>query len=105
LQQYFFLVDNVLCPPGTWKDVPTPDAVSSALKQAWDNVVPASDVSARERRVRARPAALEVISSAQQALTSGPSIRINNNLKRPSITFISGRTDDQRTPKIVDDMT
>lgn len=35
-----------------------------------------------------------------QRVPDGPAIRIDHSLERPLISFISGRTDDDRTPSI-----
>ncbi len=39
-------------------------------------------------------------STIGQRVPDGPAIRIDRSLERPLISFISGRTDDDRTPSI-----
>lgn len=105
LRQHLFGLETILCPPGDLKgeEVPPPELVAAALHQAWkrhsDETEGASDVDLVYRAL-VRPDELLTSRSLIQLISSGPAVRASRERKRPTITFISGRTDDSRTPSI-----
>jgi hypothetical protein len=115
LRQHLFGVGALLCPPGDFKGevVPSPELVSDALRQIFyakqkypDSIVDTDEGADKEgkRVVRALTVAdLEARYGYAPRLADGPSIRRAERVARVSITFISGRTEDERTPKIFDE--
>lgn len=107
LRKHFFGIEAILCPPGDWKDeiVPTPDLVQASLKNQYrsdDAAARGMDDGDRVMRRLREPSILSV-SIAAPLLPDGPSIRFDqDDVNVPTITFISGRTSDDRTPKITD---
>lgn len=107
LRKHFFGIEAILCPPGDWKDeiVPPPDLVQASLRNQyrWDDAGARGkdDVDRVIRRIL-EPNSLDV-SRGGRPLPDGPSIRVGqHDVHVPTITFISGRTSDDRTPKITE---
>ncbi|MVA58520.1 DUF6615 family protein [Agrobacterium vitis] len=107
LRKHFFGLEAILCPCGVLEgNVPSPDNVSAALAKIWDDMTTAVADQSVEKAVRdrlLRPSSLAPRQASGRRLRDGPAIRVNRTLDRPTVTFISGRTDDERTPKILDD--
>ncbi|MBB3694875.1 DUF6615 family protein [Sphingomonas sp. BK580] len=102
LQPHLFGLDLLLCAgtePGGF--VPTPDAVRERLAEEWRRIQRDDDrlVPAGLRRL-AEPTQVATYSDAQRRLPDGPAVRFGANVPRTTLTFISGRTDDERTPQI-----
>jgi hypothetical protein len=107
LRKYFFGIEAILCPSGAWKGeaVPPPDCVQESLRNAYFR----DEIGARGRddmdvitRRLMEPDSL-VVSNVDRHLPDGPSVRVGqHDVRVPTITFISGRTNDDRTPKITD---
>lgn len=102
LQPHLFGLDLLLCAgtePGGL--VPTPDAVRERLAEEWRRIQRDDDrlVPAGYRRL-AEPTQVATYSDAQRRLPDGPAIRFGADVPRTTLTFISGRTDDGRTPRI-----
>ncbi|WP_447929956.1 DUF6615 family protein [Sphingopyxis fribergensis] len=110
LQPHFFTLETILCPAsgsGSLEGggVPSPTSVSDALIARWnerlghvpDGGDENTDGVLRHVYVppRIRPSA-----RTDGRLADGPPVRIDKSLDRPRLTFISGRTDDSRTPRI-----
>jgi hypothetical protein len=107
LRPYFFDLSEILCPPtSVGGSVPTPDAVFEALREAWDRVLadsgPDGDVE-RVIRLLLGDRWFSIVRSSRRRIADGAAIRINREIKLPVITFISGRTEDDRTPRIFED--
>jgi len=104
LRPHFFDLTTIFCAsvePGD--DVPSPDNVFTSLRKSWLQTVDDSKqdiASAQVLRSFFEPEALFVSRDATRRPADGPAIRFNPEVKRPTITFISGRTGDDRTPKI-----
>lgn len=107
LRKYFFDLGMLLCPPASSTDgVPTPGGVSDSLRLTWAKIEERSaapDVSKVVRKLSS-PESLLGTTFDGRLIPDGPSVRFSRGIKRPLITFISGRTDDQRTPQIHDDL-
>ncbi|WP_349508978.1 DUF6615 family protein (plasmid) [Agrobacterium vitis] len=106
LPKHFFGIEAILCPPGSWKEegVPPPDFVQKSLRELYRGEE-ASAVGKDHRdaviRRLVEPSSLVVSSDVGRRLPDGPSIRVRqHDVDVPTITFISGRTTDDRTPKI-----
>lgn len=106
LQKHFFGIEAILCPPGSWNDegVPPPDFVQKSLREFYRQDVVSiegkDDRDAVFRRLM-EPSGLVVRSDVARRLPDGPSIRVRqHDVDVPTITFISGRTTDDRTPNI-----
>jgi len=108
LHAHFFGLEAIFCPPGNAVGaVPSPDQISASLQNAWNN--PRSqkpDGRTDERILRRLQEPLSMVGgrSWDRRLPDGPAIRVNPELERPTITLISGRTDDDRTPRISDQL-
>lgn len=108
LRKHFFGIEAILCPPGDWKGeaVPPPDFVQQSLRERYRWDAPGAkgrdDVDTVIRRLL-EPTGLVVASDVGRRLPDGPSIRVRqHDVEVPTITFISGRTSDDRTPTITD---
>jgi hypothetical protein len=105
LQPFFFDLGVILCPSGDWEgaSVPTPDVVESALLATWNRLprrtIPPSAADEVMRRLT-RPEGTEYDHDGSSRMPDGPAFRLDRRLDRPKVTFISGRTDDRRTPRI-----
>ncbi len=102
LQPHLFGLDLLLCAgtePGGL--IPTPDAVRGRLEQEWRRVQHDDGRLAPSgfRRL-VEPPQVATYSNAQRRLADGPAVRFGANVPRTKLTFISGRTDDDRTPTI-----
>jgi hypothetical protein len=106
LCKHFFDLEAILCPPGDWDgNVPSPDAVSGSIRRAWNDAnVGQADRSDDERVIRRlyEPMTIGTHRDLDRRLPDGPAIRVSQVLERPMVTLISGRTDDDRTPRISD---
>ncbi len=102
LQPHLFGLDLLLC-AGTESGglVPTPDAVRGRLEQEWRRIQRDDGRLAPSgfRRL-VEPPQVTTYSDAQRRLADGPAVRFGANVPRTRLTFISGRTDDGRTPTI-----
>lgn len=107
LRPHFFGLDVILCPPGDWggAGVPPPHIIAAALLQQWnirgEGLVRNADEDTMLRMLQ-EPLRLRGRHRDRPLIASGPSIRVNRQLKRPKVSLISGRTDDDRTPIIQD---
>ncbi|ANK90549.1 MULTISPECIES: DUF6615 family protein [Rhizobium] len=105
LRTHFFDLATILCPPvAPGDDVPSPDAVANALQRVWLGGVDEAKRSDHDYLVRWLSARESLLPDREsyRRIEDGPPIRFNPRLRRPTITFLSGRTDDDRTPKISD---
>ncbi|WNJ89618.1 DUF6615 family protein [Bosea sp. 685] len=109
LRKHFFGIEAILCPVGDWKDeiVPTPELVRVSLRERYrrdrDGADSAGDLDPVFRLLW-EPAGVTGLSLDVQRLPDGPSVRLRQrSISVPTITFISGRTSDKRTPFISDD--
>ncbi|NDV99639.1 hypothetical protein G0A00_10075 [Yangia sp. PrR002] len=104
LRKHFFGLEAILCPHGSWAgaSVPTPDLVATSLSEQWNKQGERSSRKDDEAIVMRKLSEPDQLLSSEtgERIPDGPAIRINQNLKRPLISFISGRTDDDRTPSI-----
>jgi hypothetical protein len=103
LRPHFFDIGTILCPPvASGDDVPSPDAVSNALERTWLEGSDGAEQSDRPRVFRwlSAPDSVRPTRESSRRIEDGPPIRFNPKLERPTVTFLSGRTDDDRTPKI-----
>jgi hypothetical protein len=104
LRPYFFDLATILCVPlEPGDDVPSPDNVFTSLRERWFDTVDTrkqDTVVAQVLRRIFEPEALFVSRDVTRRPADGPAIRFNPEVQRPTITFISGRTTDDRTPRI-----
>lgn len=104
LRPHFFDLTTIFCAPtAPGDDVPSPDGVHLSLREKWLKPTRESEqnaVVAQMLRHILQPEALSVFRDGQRRPVDGPAIRFNSEVERPTITFISGRTEDDRTPKI-----
>lgn len=108
LRKHFFGLEAILCPAGDWKgeSVPPPDLVQVSLRDRYrpgddgTDSEEITDIMLRHRLLE--PSGLVASGDGIRRLSDGPSIRTERDVKVPTITFISGRTEDDRTPKIID---
>ncbi|HWJ69007.1 MAG TPA: DUF6615 family protein [Sphingobium sp.] len=110
LQPHFFTLETILCPASVSRPlegggVPSPTSVSDALIARW-NELPQLAVIGEDgnkdgvlRRLY-QPPSIRPSARTHSRLADGPPVRIDKSLTRPRLTFISGRTDDSRTPRI-----
>lgn len=106
LRPFFFELKDIFCPgshlPGL---VPTPDSVSETLRVQWlrPRLVgrPYEDAERMLRYLSEAPS-LRPSRDPRERLPDGPAIRASVDVERDTITFISGRTEDARTPRIID---
>ena len=104
LRKYFFGLDTILCPTEDWDgNVPPPDVVSASLDRTWNRIMAERDDVDRVPRMLNAPSTIKTRFDPDRRLQDGPAIRMNQTLERPMITLMSGRTDDDRTPRISDD--
>ena len=109
LRRHFFGLEELLCPAGDWESeaVPSPQLVSASLRQRYmahgEGAVRTED-SEIMFRLLSEPSRLTPDRGAIRRVPDGPSIRVNQTIAHPTVTFISGRTDDNRTPVVSDDM-
>lgn len=105
LQPFFFGLEKILCPGAKLAgNVPTPDAVLDSLQRQWRQL--RADDSLNEDQERALkylfdPTSLKIEHNPRRRLPDGPAIRSSTTVERDTITLISGRTEDERTPKII----
>lgn len=104
LRKHFFGLDAILCPHGNWEgaSVPPPSFVAASLSRQWNSDgerTSRKDGADITMRKLSEPDQL-IGSTTGQRVPDGPAIRIDQSLERPLISFISGRTDDDRTPSI-----
>lgn len=107
LRKHFFGLEAILCPAGDWKSetVPPPDLVQMSLREQYrmyEDDKTEKEIPDIVRRWLLEPTGL-VVSRGIRRLSDGPSIRVRQDVEVPTITFISGRTADDRTPVINDD--
>lgn len=104
LRKHMFGLDAVLCPSGDWKgaNVPTPDVVKHSLSERWTQHAVETARSENGEGVYLKLATPDFLFDASHVdrIPDGPPIRVDCTVERPRITFISGRTDDERTPTI-----
>ena len=114
LRKHMFGLESILCPDGLPDDsnVPTPLAVSNALEDRWkqmgEGYARTEENGASTFRILqlgALPGSPHGLadSSDSDRIRDGLPVRIDPTVERPRITFISGRTKDERTPTISDD--
>lgn len=104
LRKHFFGLGAVLCPHGNWAgaSVPPPESVAASLREQWNahgQRTSRTDGEDIVMRKLSEPDQL-IVSAFGRRIPDGPAIRIDQSLERPLISFISGRTDDDRTPSI-----
>jgi len=105
LRMHFFGLEAILCPEGDWEGagVPTPDMVSASLRQRWnDRTGGRSKVHDQVLRRLLEPGHLGPARDGDGRPADGPAVRVTRSVERPTMTFISGRTGDARTPEISD---
>lgn len=100
LRKHFFGLEAILCPAGNWhgEDVPSPELVQSSLRERYklaDDGAVRGDDAERVLRYLSEPASLTRFDTGGRLL-DGPSIRLRQPVDVPTITFISGRTEDER---------
>lgn len=105
LRQHFFGLDEILCPGGKMPgSVPTPEAVSGALQAQWRRPRPSRSERARDDdlvlRYLLEPPAVRPDRDPRRRLPDGPAIRTSREVERDTVTFVTGRTADDRTPTI-----
>lgn len=104
LRPHLFDLDAILCPSGNWggAGVPPPSVVSAALLERWAAHGKGTARTKDEYIVMRKLMEPHVLNGTRLGgrISDGPSIRIDQTLARPVINFISGRTDDDRTPTI-----
>ena len=104
LQPHLFGLDALLCggtEPGGL--VPTPDAVRQKLAGEWQRPRRKEDRATHAAlRYLFQPSGLLGPSFGERRIVDGPPIRFGADVERTTLTFISGRTDDDRTPRIVE---
>lgn len=107
LRKHLFGLEAILCPGGEWEGagVPPPSAVSEALRARWGA---RGQGTARTKdedvvlRLLSEPLKISPDRLPGRRIADGPAIRVVRSLERPAATFISGRTDDDRTPIITE---
>ena len=107
LRKHFFGLEAILCPSGSWhgESVPPPEVVQSSLRERYklaDDGAERADDAGLVLRYLSEPAGLTEFGVGRR-LPDGPSIRMRQPVDVPTITFISGRTEDKRTPNITDE--
>lgn len=106
LRPFFFGLEEILCPGGALRgSVPTPEAVSESLRTQWRQYRASYGLGEDEERVLRyllEPTAALPSTGLRRRLPDGPAIRTSGAIKRDTVTFISGRTADDRTPSIVE---
>lgn len=107
LRKHLFGLNAILCPGGmAGEPVPSPNLVAASLERCWNEAATRSgrDPGAGElvRRALEWPTDRVTGRSSGQLVSGGPAFRVSPNLERPTLTFISGRTSDKRTPVITD---
>jgi hypothetical protein len=105
LRKHFFGLDAILCPSGDWEGalVPSPTLVAASLKDRYMAVRKVDGPRAESEEVFRYLSLSEQLSTTREAIvqiSDGPAVRIDRQLERPMLTFISGRTSDSRTPRI-----
>lgn len=110
LQPHFFTLETILCPgsgsgPIGGGGVPSPTSVSDALIARWNEVPVRAAVRDDENtdsvlRRFYEPPSIRPSARSHDRIADGAPVRIDKSLARPRLTFISGRTDDGRTPRI-----
>ncbi|ESZ13715.1 DUF6615 family protein [Mesorhizobium sp. L48C026A00] len=108
LREHLFGLEAILCPGGDWEGagVPPPDVVSASLRERW---AARGEGTARPKdediilRIPSEP--LEMLPDGRfgRRIPDGPPIRVDRTVERPVVTFISGRTGDDRTPIITEE--
>jgi hypothetical protein len=104
LRKHLFSLEEILCPCGFWEEeVPSPYLVSASLRRLW--MIRRERDGGMEEEDMILQALLEwdkfPFERFGQHVLDGPAVRVVRTLERPMITFISGRTGDDRTPVIV----
>jgi hypothetical protein len=107
LRGYLFGLETILCPGGDWKGagVPTPIAVSTSFRERWAARGGGTTPTKEENiilQILSEPAKRFPGERFERPIPDGPSIRVDDTMKRPVVTFISGRTKDGRTPIITE---
>ncbi len=103
LRPHYFGLESILCPGGNLggEGVPTPDRVSETLRQRWndrDGIRKTVDEQMLRRLLE--PGRLGSRREGRGRPADGPAVRITHSVEFPTVTFISGRTEDARTPVI-----
>lgn len=102
LQPLFFGLEEILCPGGQLTGfVPTPDAVSKALQNLWNKRVGMSESDEATRlsvHYLLGPLFRESSPAPRPRLLDGPAIRTSSEVRRYTITFISGSPRDEKAP-------
>ncbi|CAH2394138.1 conserved hypothetical protein [Mesorhizobium ventifaucium] len=107
LRKNLFGLEAILCPSGDWggAGVPSPDLVFASLLGRWEVSGKGNGRTKDEQdamRIRSDPSRVSPEGAPGRRISDGPSIRVDHTLKRPAVTFISGRTGDNRTPVITE---
>ena len=108
LRRHFFGLETILCPGGEagGAGVPTPDRVSELLRQRWTSRRASPGKADDEIAGRLlEPTKASDSIKGRGRLEDGPAVRITQAVEFPTVTFISGRTGDARTPVITDPRT
>lgn len=107
LRTHFFVLDAILCPGGDWEGagVPSPNLVSASLRDRWNDGTRNGPITTADDPILRRlsePLHMLPSSGDRRRPADGSAVRVDKALDKPLITFISGRTDDDRTPLIYD---
>ncbi|MER9585243.1 hypothetical protein NKJ01_25425 [Mesorhizobium sp. M0276] len=108
LRKHLFGLEAILCPSGDWEGagVPPPDLVSASLLDRWE-VSGKGNARTKDEdialRIRSEPLSGSPDGHFRRRISDGPSIRVDHTVERPVVTFITGRTGDDRTPIITED--
>jgi len=107
LRPHFFGLEALFCPGHAVPDekVPTPHRVSASLREQYlrsGSSAPRSTQADEIFRRLSEPLQLIPDRGIGRTLPDGPAVRVDPQLDYPMVTFISGRTQDSRTPVISD---
>ncbi|WP_322111442.1 hypothetical protein PJ900_17955 [Tistrella mobilis] len=107
LQKYLFNIEDIFCPPGDWDDeeVPPPACVANSIERIFERSINQSAEGMGPQQIdryKAYNEAQKGIEVEIKPIHDGPSIRFSPDVKRITLFFLTGRTDDERTPKITE---
>lgn len=110
LQKYLFHIEDIFCPRGDWgnEEVPPPACVAGSIRRILERSIKSINQSAEGvgpqqiYRYMAYPGVQRGAEGGTKPIQDGPSIRVTPDVKRITLFFLTGRTDDERTPKITE---
>jgi len=107
LRKHMFSLNAILCPLGDWEgeEVPPPRLVAESLRQQYARYDDRTKADAVNSMIRILGTDGQFLLDRAEPvrIPDGPAIRWDPQLDRPEVVFISGRTDDERSPKITVD--